>query len=273
MSMTTIPAPLVGKVALVTGGSRGIGRGIAIHFARKGISKIAITYAENPSAAEETLAAIGKVDPSIVARAIRADVLSSTFASDLVPQVLENLSTQTLDIIVCNAAYVNPKIVAPIATATKELFDNLMTGNAWAPVQLFLTALPVISRGGRVIMIGSTASKSPNADPAVCYGASKAALDSFTRSLALMYSAQHGITINSVSVGPVMTDLLRIPLEQGILPDGYIPSLSSRNTAEKRMGEVDDIAGIVGFLASEESRWINGNNVPANGGALLEAQG
>ncbi|KAH0848967.1 hypothetical protein AYO21_08708 [Fonsecaea monophora] len=142
MSMTTIPAPLVGKVALVTGGSRGIGRGIAIHFARKGISKIAITYAENPSAAEETLAAIGKVDPSIFARAIRADVLSPTFASDLVPQVLENLSTQTLDIIVCNAAYVNPKIVAPIAMATKELFDNLMTGNAWAPVQLFVMTGP-----------------------------------------------------------------------------------------------------------------------------------
>ncbi|OQV09993.1 hypothetical protein CLAIMM_14057 [Cladophialophora immunda] len=273
MPTNTIPAPLAGKVALVTGGSRGIGRGIAVHFAAKGISRIAITYAGNSAAAEETLAAIGKINPDITATAIQADVLSPTFASDLVPRVLEDLSTQSIDIIVCNAAYVNPSIVAPIATATKELFDNLMTGNAWAPVQLCLTALPCIPRGGRVIMIGSTASKAPNADPAVCYGASKAALDSFTRSLALIFSAQHGITINSVSVGPVMTDLLKIPLAQGILPDGYIPQLMSRNTAEKRMGEIDDISGIVGFLASEESKWINGNNVPANGGALLEIQG
>ncbi|KIX96155.1 uncharacterized protein Z520_07933 [Fonsecaea multimorphosa CBS 102226] len=273
MSTSTVPAPLAGKVALVTGGSRGIGRGIAIHFATKGISKITITHAGNSSAAEETLAAIGKINPNITATAIQADVLSPSFASDLVPRVLRDLSTQTIDIIVCNAAYVNPTIVAPIATATKELFDNLMTGNAWAPVQLFLTALPYIPRGGRVVMIGSTASKAPNADPAVCYGASKAALDSFTRSLALIFSAKHGITVNSVSVGPVMTDLLRVPLQQGMLPDGYIPALVSKNTAEKRMGEVDDIAGIVAFLASEESRWINGNNVPANGGALLEIQG
>ncbi|OAP55255.1 hypothetical protein AYL99_10228 [Fonsecaea erecta] len=273
MSINTIPAPLAGKVALVTGGSRGIGRGIAIHFAARGVSKIAITYAGDSSAANETLAAIGKIDPDITVTAIRADVLSPTFASDLVSKVLQDLSTRTVDIIVCNAAYVNPSIVAPTVTVTKELFDNLMMGNAWAPVQLFLTALPHLPQSGRVIMVGSTASKTPNADPAVCYGASKAALDSFTRSLALIFAARHGITINSVSVGPVMTDLLKIPLEQGILPDRYIPDLVSRNTAEKRMGEVEDIAAIVGFLASEESRWINRNNVPANGGAVLEIQG
>ncbi|EXJ69434.1 uncharacterized protein A1O5_07470 [Cladophialophora psammophila CBS 110553] len=273
MSTKTIPAPLDGKVALVTGGSRGIGRGIAIHFAAKGISKIAITYNGNTAAAEETLAEIRKVNSNTTATAIQADVLSPTFASDLVPRVLQDLSTARIDVVVCNAAYLNPSIVAPIASATKELFDNLMTGNAWAPVQLFLSALPYIPRGGRVIMIGSSASRTPNADPAVCYGASKAALDSFTRSLALIFSAPHGITVNSVSAGPVMTDLLKVPLEQGLLPDDFIAGLASRNTAAKRMGEVDDIAGIVAFLASDESRWINGNNVPANGGALLEAQG
>jgi 3-oxoacyl-[acyl-carrier protein] reductase len=258
MAPATIPAPLAGKVAIVTGGSRGIGRGIAVHFATKGIAKIAITYAANASAADETLAQVRKVNPNIKATAFKADVLSPTFAQDVVTQALADLSTQTIDIIVSNAPYVNTEEALPIASMTKKVFDNLLAGNAWAPVQLFLAALPHIPRGGRVIMISSTASRAPSPDPVVCYAVSKAALDSFTRSLALIFSAKHGITINSVSVGATMTDLVRIPMEAGVLPRELIDMLVSKNTAEKRLAEVEDIAGIVGFLASEESRWING---------------
>ncbi|ETI20555.1 hypothetical protein G647_08592 [Cladophialophora carrionii CBS 160.54] len=273
MAPATIPAPLDGKVALVTGGSRGIGRGIAVHFATKGLAKIAITYAANAAAADETLAEVRRINPNIKATAIKADVLSPTFAQDVVSQALTGLATQTIDIVVNNAPYVNTEEALPIVSMTKTVFDNLLTGNAWAPVQLFLAALPHMPRGGRVIMISSTASKQASPDPVVCYGVSKAALDSFTRSLALIFSAKHGITINSVSVGPTLTDLVRIPMEAGVLPKELIDMLVSRNTADHRLGEVEDIAGIVGFLASEESRWINGNNIPANGGSMLEIQG
>ena len=262
MSTPTVPAPLAGKVALITGGSRGIGRGIALHFASKGVAKIAITYASNSTAAEECLGLIRKINPNIQTTAINADVLSPTFAQDTVAQTLKGLSTENIDIVVSNAPYINadPEEALPIAILKKEFFDKLMTGNAWAPTQLFLATLPHFPRGGRMIMIGSTTSKSANNDPIVVYGASKAALDSFTRSLALMYSAKHGITINSVSVGITKTDLVTTAMENGALPPEFIKDLAAKHTADSRIGEVEDIAGIVGFLASEESRWINGES-------------
>lgn len=262
MSLSTIPAPLAGKVAIVTGASRGIGRGIAVHLATKGIAKIAITYASNLTAADETLAEIGSINPKIEAVAIKADVLLPEFAQDVVNKTLTDLSTQTIDIVISNAPYAKQEDALPLSAMTKQSFDNFMTGNAWAPTQLFLSALPHIPRGGRVIMISSTSSRIPNPDPIVGYGVSKAALDSFTRSLALIYAAKHGITINSVSVGPTMTDLIKGPIDAGVLSKDFIDMLVGKNTAERRLGEVEDIAGIVGFLASEESRWINGEFCP-----------
>ena len=273
MTVPTIPAPLSGKTALVTGGSRGIGRGIALHFASKGITKIAITYTSNLSAAEAALDDIRQINPSITAVAIQANLLSQTFATALIPTVLKELSTTSIDILVSNAAFANTDATGPIASTTKAIFDDLITANAWAPLQLFLATLPHLPRGGRVIFISSIASKLANTDPIICYGVSKAALDSLTRSLAVTFSAVHGITINSVSVGPTMTDAVRIPLQTGALSQDFIDGLSARASADKRIGEVEDIAGVVGFLASEESRWINGNSVPANGGSMLEIQG
>jgi len=119
-------------------------------------------------------------------------------------------------------------------------------------------------------MISSVASKGAGRDPFVCYGVSKAALDSFTRALAQQFSAEHGVTINSVAVGPTLTEPVIMAQAAGL--DG-IEAMAQRATAAKRLADVQDIAGIVGFLASDESRWINGNYVPANGGAMLELQG
>jgi 3-oxoacyl-[acyl-carrier protein] reductase len=256
--MSTIPAPLARKVALVTGGSRGIGKGIAVHFAIKGIAKLAITYATNAAAAEDTLAQVRQFNPDIKAVAFKADVLSPTFGRDVAQKTLTELSTDVIDIVVNNAPYANAAEVLPVATMTKEIFDKFMTGNAWAPLQLFLATQPHIPKGGRVILIGSVNSKQSAPDPLVGYAASKAAMDSFTRSLAFQFSAQHGITINSVSVGPTVTDLVKDAMAAGQLPEEVVNFLISRNTAGRRMAEVDDIAGIVGFLASDESRWING---------------
>ncbi|KAJ9627407.1 uncharacterized protein PV06_07216 [Exophiala oligosperma] len=269
-SIPTIPAPLYGKTALVTGGSRGIGRAIAVHLTRLGVSAVALTYASNKTSADSTLTAIREINPDVKAIAIHADILSPAFAPDLISATLSELDTTTLNILVNNAALADPAANQPISSATHEKFQQLMTGNAWAPTQLTLQALPHLPRGGRVINISSTASRQPNQEIATMYGASKAAFDSFTRSLAFNYSAEKGITINSVCVGPTMTDVMRAIQAAGMT---WMEDLKNAATAEKRLAEPEDIACVVGWLASDEARWVNGNHVPANGGSMLELQG
>lgn len=102
-------------------------------------------------------------------------------------------------------------------------------------------------------------------------GATKAASDSITRALAAAYPRRKGITVNSVAVGPTNTDALRMGMEQ--LPKEWTEALYQRATAAHRIAEVDDIAGVVSWLAGPDSKWVNGNYVPCSGGSMLELQG
>lgn len=260
---TTIPAPLIGKVAVITAASRGIGAAIAIELARKGAAAIAITYMSNLSAAEKTLATIRATSPRAACIAIKADLLSPTFGEDIVKASLSDLKVSHLDIIVNNAAISDMQYHEPFENITYEGFERMMRGNGWGTIQLIRAALPYIRPGGRIINISSSSSKRPNLDPTMAYGMSKAAVDSITRSLAVKYAAEKKITINSVSPGPTETDLLA----QAFKGDEKLAALVTQgSTAEKRFGKPEDVAGIVGFLASDEARWINGNHVPASGG-------
>ena len=260
---TTIPAPLLGKVAIITAASRGIGAAIAIELARKGAAAIAITYMDNLPAAENTLAKIRTLSPNATCIAIKADLLSPTFGQDIVKATLSDLKTSHLDIIVNNAAISDMRYHEPFEEMTYEGLERMMLGNCWGSIQLIRAALPFIRPGGRIINISSSSAKRPNLDPTMAYGMSKAALDSITRSLAVKYAAEKKITINSVSPGPTGTDLLA----QTLKGDGKLAAMVAQgSTAEKRTGTPEDVAGIVGFLASDEARWINGHHVPANGG-------
>ena len=260
---TTIPAPLIGKVAIVTGASRGIGAAIAIELARKGAAAIAITYVDNLPAAESTLSKIRETSPHVTCVAIKVDLLSLSFGEDTVKATLSNLKLSHLDIIVNNAAIADMKYQEPFEAMSYDGFERMMRGNGWGPIQLIRAALPHIRPGGRIINISSTSSKRPNLDPVMAYGMSKAALDSITRSLAVKYAAEKNITINSVSPGPTETDLLVQTLRGD---EKLAANVAQGSTAEKRTGKPEDVAGIVGFLASDEARWINGNHVPASGG-------
>ena len=260
---TTIPAPLIGKVAIVTAGSRGIGAAIAIELARKGAAAIAITYNSNLAAAEATLAKIRAISPRAACTAIKADLLSPTFGEETVKAALADLGTAHLDIIVNNAAISDMRYQEPFEAMTYAGFERMMRGNSWGAMQLIRASLPHIRPGGRIINISSTASKRPNLDPTIAYGMSKAALDSMTRSVAVKYAAEKKITVNSVSPGPTETDLLAQTLRGD---EKLAASVAQGATAEKRVGRPEDVAGVVGFLASEEARWINGNQVPASGG-------
>lgn len=130
----TIPAPLKGKVALVTGGSRGIGAGIVKAFARNGCTHIAITYAKNKTAAEETLQAVNHTNSSIKTCAIQGDVRDVEFGKKVVAESLRGLGVEHLDIVVSNAALLSLEHWGPVADLNFEQWNEMMTSEAWTPL-------------------------------------------------------------------------------------------------------------------------------------------
>jgi 3-oxoacyl-[acyl-carrier protein] reductase len=272
-SETPSSSSLAGKTALITGGSRGIGASIAIQFAKKGIAGVAVTYATSRNAAEEVLAACRKIGVKNTL-AVQADLLDPQIGPNVVAKVLAGLETQTLDILVNNAAVVDFSLAEPFEAITLNAFSKAMQGHVFGMISVTRAVLPHFPpRGGRVINISSIRSKTANADPMMVYGATKAAVDSITRSLALKYGIETGATFNSISVGATMTDAIKKAIDHmgPVVQEMGIADY----TTEKRMGLPEDIAFVVGFLASEEGRWINGAHVAANGGnrELLALQG
>ncbi|KIW90140.1 uncharacterized protein Z519_09572 [Cladophialophora bantiana CBS 173.52] len=296
--ISIIPAPLAGRVAIITGASWGIGAAVAIDFARRGCSHIAITYLGNIDAAKKVLSSINEICPDIKTALIRADVTSEMFGQDAVKAALSSLSVNHIDIVVSNAALSDMNIPQNMETHTKDASDRFMTANVWSPFQLSLAAIPYMTKGERIITISSVASKRPNVSLPLtshfgswCFGfkltgvlgfmilgqphgdlgRDKAASDSITRVLAAAYLHQTGITINSVAVGPTNTDALRTGMAK--LPKEWTEALYARATAERRITEVHDVTDVVSWLAGPDSKLVNGNFVPCSGGSMLELQG
>ncbi|KAK7219039.1 hypothetical protein V2G26_007042 [Clonostachys chloroleuca] len=146
------PWSLAGKTAIMTGGSRGIGQAIAIQLARKGLTKLAITYAANTEAAEATLQVCRGLGVE-EAVAIQADALDSEFGPKVLFQVLERLGTKVVDILVNNAALADGSKALPIKDTTVDNFLQIMQANVFAPISLttaLLRHLPAY--GGRIIL-------------------------------------------------------------------------------------------------------------------------
>ncbi|KAI8716424.1 hypothetical protein NCS52_00936200 [Fusarium sp. LHS14.1] len=261
------PWSLADKTAIVTGGSRGIGQAIAIHLSRKGLTKLAITYATNVQAAEATLETCRGLGVK-EAVAIQADALDPEFGPKLITQVLERLNTTTIDILVNNAVLTDHSRVLPVKETTLQSFLDVMQGNVYAPVTLTTALLPHLpAYGGRVINISSVLAYQANADPTMTYGASKTALQSYTRSFAEAFSKEAHATFNSVIVGLTLTDSIKA--SKDLMPPGYFDAQIKDTSAADRIGVPEDIAYIVGFLSSEEGRWVNGAAISANGGNKL----
>ncbi|XDG03904.1 hypothetical protein ABKA04_003519 [Annulohypoxylon sp. FPYF3050] len=272
MNMPTPPtsdAPwsLAGKTAIVTGASRGIGQAIAIHLARKGLSKLAITYASDLKAAQATLEECRRLGVKDTV-AIQADALDPTFGPKIISATLEGLNVSIIDILVNNAVLTNPAKVQPVRETTLEVFTEVMQANVYAPLTLITALLPHLpAYGGRVVNISSVLSVQANSDPNMTFGASKSALQNYTRSLADRFAKTTQATFNSVIVGLTLTDAIKN--SQDLMPEGFLDAQIQNTTAADRIGVPEDIGYIVGFLSSEESRWINGAAISANGGNKL----
>lgn len=245
---------LVGKVALVTGGSRGIGRAIAVRLAKDG-ARVAVHYGADDLGAAETVGAIHALGGS--AFSVRAQ-LGAPGDADTLWRAYEAEATG-VDIIVNNAG---AAAMGTFGEFGLDDFDRLFAVNARAPFFIVQTAGHRLRDGGRVINVSSAVTRVPPPD-AIAYAMSKSALNTLTLSLSKVL-ADRGITVNSVSPGLVETNLTG-----RMLADPATAQLLASLSVFNRVGQPADVADVVAFLASEESRWITGQCIDVSGGTQL----
>lgn len=241
---------LAGKVALVTGGSRGIGAAIALRLAEDGAT-VAISYNYSSKAADDVVAKIVKLGSK--ALSFKANVSSASDTEALIEDVSKALGR--IDILVNNAGVFES---APVDQIDLNHYHRVFDVNVKGVIATTTAALKKISDGGRIINISSVAAKESAPGMSV-YSATKAALDTLTRIWAQELGGRQ-ITVNAVAPGLTATDMY----EQGV-PEEVRPAWIAK-IALGRVGEPEDIAAVVAFLASEDGRWITGQTIRADGG-------
>src|SRR6202790_4543525 len=240
---------LTEKIALITGGSRGIGAAIAKRLAADGAS-VAITYAKDASAASAVVKAIELAGGKAVA--IQADAANVEAVRGAVEKATATFGR--LDVLVNSAGTAIPK---PFEETTLEEMDRVIDINLRGVLATTQAALKYMNDGGRIIMIGSAGGERAVAPGLVPYAATKGAVKMFTQALSREV-ASRGITVNNVQPGPIDTDL------NPASGDWAAPQKAA--TALDRYGRVDEIAAAVAFIAGPESSYMTGSNITVDGG-------
>ncbi|MFJ8659106.1 SDR family oxidoreductase [Streptomyces sp. NPDC093795] len=248
--------PLAGKTALVTGGSRGIGRAIALRLAADG-ARVGVHYASNETAAKETVDAIEAAGGSAFALRTElgvpgdADALWAAFDA-------ATEGDHGLDILVNNAGIAGPGLIHEVDEAA---YDRVFAVNAKAPFFIIQKGLDRLRDGGRILNISSGVTKV--AFPGMTsYAASKGAVEVLTLTLAKTLGSR-GITVNAVSPGTIETDI------HPWMADAAAKAHAVGFSAFNRVGQPGDVADVVAFLASDDARWVTGQNIDASGGSGL----
>jgi NAD(P)-dependent dehydrogenase (short-subunit alcohol dehydrogenase family) len=194
--------------------------------------------------------------------AIKADFKDDAAPKDIVSTTLSGLGVTHIDILVNNAGVPGS---GPVEEVTHEAYDAIFAVNTRAVFFMTQAVLPHIAKGGRIINVSSTNARTSMVKTSV-YSASKAAIESFTRVMAAEFGPKYGVTVTAVNPGPVATDMYFNASDE---VRGVMDSFAKSVPAGGRMGTPEDIADIVGFLATDASRWITGNVVTANGGLVM----
>lgn len=243
------------RVAVVTGGGRGFGAAIGRELASGGARVVVADL--DVEAAEATASELRRLGPEAVA--VRTDVSAVADAGDLIVRTLERFGR--LDVLVNNAG------ICPLATieeVTEELFDRVVAVNLKGVFFVSQAAVPVFKeqRSGKIVNVASVGGKTGGMMPVAPYSATKAGVISLTKSFA-SYLAPYGVAVNAVAPGPATTDLTRDwPADRMAALAQAIPF--------KRLARPEEIAAVVGFLASERCTYMTGEIVDVNGGLLMD---
>lgn len=251
---------LNGKIALVTGGSRGIGRGIAMRLAKDG-ALVAVHYGRNREAAEAAVAEITSTGGAAFAVGVDLATLEGikTLMAGLDAALIERTGEARFDILVNNAGIGPPSAVGSTDEAT---FDELFAVNVKAVFFLTQEALPRLRDGGRIINVTSGVTRIALPD-ITAYSMTKGAMNILTLNLAKQLGARR-ITVNGLAPGIIDTEM-----NAGMLGSPQGREFAVAMSAMGRVGEVRDIADAAAFLASDDSRWVTGSYLDVTGGSHL----
>ena len=246
---------LRGKVALITGGDSGIGRAVAVHFAREGAA-VAISYMQQEQAdANETARLVQQEGGRCLQ--LPGDLRQATFCEDIVTQTIRELGQ--LNIVVSNAA--EQFVSTDLATLPHEQFEDTFQVNFFAMVRVLKAAVPHLHAGDSIIATSSVNAYRGN-QQLVDYSATKGAITAYIRSIAQQL-AEKGIRANTVAPGPIWT-----PLIPASFPPDKVAEFG-QDTTMKRPGQPSEVAPAYVFLASEDASYITGQAIHPNGGEVL----
>jgi 3-oxoacyl-[acyl-carrier protein] reductase len=243
---------LDGKVAIVTGGSRGIGRAVAETLGRLGAA-VMVSHASNTEAANDVVGAIRDAGSRAEALKLRLD--GAQPMRDLFAKTLETFGR--VDILVINAAAAT---FGPVTSVTEAAFDDMFAVNVKSAFFAFQEAAKHMADGGRIVSI-SAALTAVGYDNTLMYAGTKGALEQFTLA-ASKELGKRGIVCNVVSPGATHTDLYH-----GLAPEAA-REVAKQRSPFKRLAKPQDIADVVAFLAGDGARWVAGQNIRATGAAL-----
>lgn len=249
------------KIALVTGGSRGLGKDMALRLAEKGIN-VVLTYHSKADDAQDVVTQIEQTGQKAAALQLNtADIKSfDTFAGQLKSTLTDHFKADHIDFLINNAGTGGYKLIEEV---TEEFFDELLNVHFKGVYFLTQKMLPLMNDGGGVVNISSGLAR-VSMPRSSAYAAMKGAIEVFTRYVANEYGAR-GIRANTVAPGAIMTDFGGGHLRSSEETQKRVSSI----TALGRPGVAEDIGGVVAFLCTEDARWVNGQRIEASGGMLL----
>ena len=248
----------VKKIALVTGGSRGLGRDMAISLAKKG-HNVVITYAGNKAEGDNTIKLVEEAGGKCAALQLDLRNLSELdkFISTLATVLKEKFSADKFDFLINNAGMGGN---IPFEKATEKDFDEFLNVHYKGVYFLTQKSLPILNNGGRIINLSTGTTRFANPGYSI-YASMKGAIEVFTKYLAKELGVR-GICANVVAPGPIETDFNNAAIRSNPQMKAMLSNLSPLG----RVGQADDIGSVVAFLCSEDAKWINGQRIEVSGG-------